>query len=87
MANHKRKTPKKVLFVSCCRAEATKMTGNHPWRKPPRDLRQPQFYSDDNLIDPFELELLDYEYEMDDYWFDDWWWYGEGDYIDTETFS
>jgi hypothetical protein len=82
MANYNRKKPKKVLFVSCCRDEAMKMTGNHPFRRPPRDLRQPQFYDDDALTDPFILELTDYEWEMDydddDYEDTLWWWTGEG---------
>ncbi len=74
MANHKRKSPKKHLFIKCCRDEADYMTGNHAFRKPPRDLRQPQMYSDDNLIDPFILELEAYEaeFEWDDI-DDDWW--------------
>jgi hypothetical protein len=71
MANYKRKHAKKHLYILCCRDEALRMTGNHPGRRPPRDLRQPAFYSDDNLIDPFELELAAYEAEMEWDWYDD----------------
>jgi hypothetical protein len=58
MANFKRRKPKLYWFVSCCRDEALHMHGNHPYRRPPRDLRQPQL-NEDKGIEPEPLDIWD----------------------------
>ncbi len=66
MANHKRKTPKLHIYVLCCKGEALFMTGNHPGRKPPRDLRQPQM-NEDKGNDPEFEQWLSYEEFLQSY--------------------
>jgi hypothetical protein len=61
MANHKRKKPKLHLFVSCCRSEAERCTGNGPFRSTMHDKRQPQFWDEKGRMHYMD----DFSYDMD----------------------